>query len=77
MLSAEVQVWQGKEYHYETDFLGEELASSGSDPGCNEHAALFMNPAIDVRSFLFFWALCVCLCVCMCVYVKETRREKH
>ena len=49
-------MWHGKEYHYETDFLGEELASSGSDPGCNEHTALFMNPAIDVLSFLFLWA---------------------
>lgn len=48
MLSAQVQVWCSKEYHYETDFLREELAGSGGDPCCNEHASMFMNTVIDV-----------------------------
>lgn len=48
MLSAEVQVWCSKEYHYETDFLREELAGSGGDPCCNEHTSMFMNTVIDV-----------------------------
>lgn len=37
-----------KEYHYETDFLGEELAGSGGSLSCNEHTCLFMNTVIDV-----------------------------
>lgn len=40
-------MWCSKEYHYETDFLGEELAGSGGDPSCNEHTSLFMNTVID------------------------------
>lgn len=41
-------MWCSKEYHYETDFLREELAGSGGHPSCNEHASLFMNTVIDV-----------------------------
>lgn len=41
-------MWCGKEYHYETDFLREELAGSGGHPCCNEHTSVFMNTAIDV-----------------------------
>lgn len=41
-------MWCSKEYHYETDFLGEELAGSGGRPSCNEHTSLLMNTVIDV-----------------------------
>ena len=41
-------MWCSKEYHYETDFLGEELAGSGGLLSCNEHTSLFMNTVIDV-----------------------------
>lgn len=41
-------MWCSKEYHYETDFLGEELAGSGGHPSYNEHTSLFMNTVIDV-----------------------------
>lgn len=41
-------MWCSKEYHYETDFLGEELAGSGGPLSCNEHTSLFMNTVIDV-----------------------------
>lgn len=41
-------MWCSKEYHYETDFLGEELAGSGGSLSCNEHTSLFMNTVIDV-----------------------------
>jgi hypothetical protein len=37
-----------KEYHYETDFLREELAGSGGHPCCNERTSVFMNTVIDV-----------------------------
>jgi hypothetical protein len=40
-------VWCGKGYHYETDFLGEELAGSGGHPHCNEHTSVFMNTVMD------------------------------
>lgn len=41
-------MWRSKEYHYETDFLREELAGSGGHPSCNEHTSPFMNTVIDV-----------------------------
>lgn len=43
-----MQVWHGKGYHYETDFLGEELAGSGGHLCCNEHTSVFMNTVMDV-----------------------------
>jgi len=48
VLSAEVQAWCGEECDYGRDFLGEELAGSGGDLHCNEHAAIFMNTVIEV-----------------------------